>query len=445
MKTENLSTLKIHKLTQEQYQRELEAGRIDETALYLTPDEDSDLSQYATTEQVEATYETKTDASAKLAEAKEYTNTQLANQVPTKVSDLTNDAGYLNTIPDEYVTETELDAKGYLTEHQDLSDYVKTADLGNLATKDTVAKSDLTSDVQASLNKADTAIQSIAGLATESYVNNAIAAIPTPDVSGQIGIHNTATDAHNDIRLLVEGLTTRLNALADSDDTTLDQMSEIVAYIKSNKTLIEEVTTNKVNVSDIIDNLTTNVTNKPLSAAQGVALKALIDALPAWAKASTKPTYTASEVGADASGTAANAVDAHNTASNAHSDIRAAIPTKVSQLTNDKGYLTSYTESDPTVPAWAKASTKPTYTAAEVGASATGHKHTKSEITDFPTSMTPTAHNQAASTIMAGTFAGQVVANASGQSPSVSCLRNSKNVLTEEDPTVEGETVWVCK
>ena len=218
MKTENLSTLKIHKLTQEQYQRELEAGRIDETALYLTPDEDSDLSQYATTEQVEATYETKTDASAKLAEAKEYTNTQLANQVPTKVSDLTNDAGYLNTIPDEYVTETELDAKGYLTEHQDLSDYVKTADLGNLATKDTVAKSDLTSDVQASLNKADTAIQSIAGLATESYVNNAIAAIPTPDVSGQIGIHNTATDAHNDIRLLVEGLTTRLNALADSDE-----------------------------------------------------------------------------------------------------------------------------------------------------------------------------------------------------------------------------------
>lgn len=30
--------------------------------------------------------------------------------------------------------------------------------------------------------------------------------------------------------------------------------------------------------------------------------------------------------------------------------------------------LQSYTETDPTVPAWAKASTKPTYTAAEVGA-----------------------------------------------------------------------------
>jgi hypothetical protein len=38
--TENLSTLKIHKLTQKQYERELAAGRIDENALYLTPDED---------------------------------------------------------------------------------------------------------------------------------------------------------------------------------------------------------------------------------------------------------------------------------------------------------------------------------------------------------------------------------------------------------------------
>lgn len=39
--TENLSTLKIHKLTQDQYDRELAAGRIDEHALYLTPDDGS--------------------------------------------------------------------------------------------------------------------------------------------------------------------------------------------------------------------------------------------------------------------------------------------------------------------------------------------------------------------------------------------------------------------
>lgn len=54
MLTENLSTLVIHKLTQEQYERELDAGTIDENALYLTPDEEIDLSIYATLEQLDS-------------------------------------------------------------------------------------------------------------------------------------------------------------------------------------------------------------------------------------------------------------------------------------------------------------------------------------------------------------------------------------------------------
>ena len=44
------------------------------------------------------------------------------------------------------------------------------------------------------------------------------------------------------------------------------------------------------------------------------------------------------------------------------------IPSKTSDLTNDSGFITEYTETDPTVPAWAKALTKPSYTASEVGA-----------------------------------------------------------------------------
>ena len=95
----------------------------------------------------------------------------------------------------------------------------------------------------------------------------------------KVSAHNTGTDTHSDIRLLIQGLTDRLNALADSDDTTLDQLSEVVAYIKANRGLIEAITTSKVSVADIVNNLTTNVSNKPLSASQGVALKALIDAL----------------------------------------------------------------------------------------------------------------------------------------------------------------------
>ena len=56
-------------------------------------------------------------------------------------------------------------------------------------------------------------------------------------------------------------------------------MAELVAYIKDNRELIEQITTGKVSVSDIVNNLTTNVANKPLSAAQGVALKSLVDTL----------------------------------------------------------------------------------------------------------------------------------------------------------------------
>lgn len=44
------------------------------------------------------------------------------------------------------------------------------------------------------------------------------------------------------------------------------------------------------------------------------------------------------------------------------------VPTLISAFTNDKGYLTEFTETDPTVPAWAKAENKPSYTAAEVHA-----------------------------------------------------------------------------
>lgn len=73
--------------------------------------------------------------------------------------------------------------------------------------------------------------------------------------------------------------------------------------------------------------------------------------VPAWAKASTKPSYTAAEVGALPDDT-----------------VIPTVPTKISAFQNDAGYITGFTETDPTVPAWAKASTKPAYTASEVGA-----------------------------------------------------------------------------
>ena len=112
-----------------------------------------------------------------------------------------------------------------------------------------------------------------------TYTAEDVGADASGTAASKVTEHNAANDSHNDIRLLIQGLDTRLTALADSDDTTLDQLSELVAYIKDNRELIESVTTAKVNVTDIINNLTTNAADKPLSAAQGVALKALIDNL----------------------------------------------------------------------------------------------------------------------------------------------------------------------
>ena len=101
-----------------------------------------------------------------------------------------------------------------------------------------------------------------------------VGADPAGTAASAVSQHNTDTASHNDLRLALQALANRVNAALDSDDTTLDQMSEVVAYIKSNKSLIDAITTSKVNVTDIV-----NEANKPLSAAQGVVVKALIDAL----------------------------------------------------------------------------------------------------------------------------------------------------------------------
>lgn len=146
----------------------------------------------------------------------------------------------------------------YLTEHQSLEGYAKTEDVPKKpedigALPDTYTPPNQTAEQ--------------------------VGADPKGTAVAAVSQHNTADDSHNDIRLELKALSDRLNAFFDSDDQTLDELSEIVTYITSNKSLIDAITTSKVNVTDIINNLTTNVSNKPLSAAQGVVLKGLIDTL----------------------------------------------------------------------------------------------------------------------------------------------------------------------
>ena len=114
---------------------------VDENIAKVATSGDIDLSNYVTKDTVYT--KAQTDA--------------LIPSVPSKVSELENDSNYLSSIPEEYVTDTELNAKGYLTEHQDLSDYALKTEIPT--------------------------VPSLDGLATTEYVDNAIANVPTTDLS----------------------------------------------------------------------------------------------------------------------------------------------------------------------------------------------------------------------------------------------------------------------
>lgn len=66
-----------------------------------------------------------------------------------------------------------------------------------------------------------------------------------PVTALSIGAETTsdATTKYNSLNKLINDLQTKLNNIADSDDETLDQFSELVTYIKNNKSLIDQLQT----------------------------------------------------------------------------------------------------------------------------------------------------------------------------------------------------------
>jgi hypothetical protein len=284
---------------------------------------------------------------------------------------------YLTKVPDGYAKTDDIPTKPGDIGAQPAGNYALVSEIPNVPVQSVNGKTGAVnlsaSDVGARPNTWMPSAQDVGALpSTYTPPNQTAAQVgadPVGTADGKVSSHNTNTDAHNDIRLLITALTTRLDALANSDDDTLDQMAEVVAYIKANRDLIDQITTGKVSASDIVNNLITNVTNKPLSAAQGVALKALIDAITVPTKLSQLAEDSTHRVVTDTEKAAWNA---KSTFSGKYEDLSGkptipTVPTKVSAFTNDAGYLTGYTETDPTVPSWAKAASKPSYSKSEVG------------------------------------------------------------------------------
>ena len=126
----------------------------------------------------------------------EVNNKADVSSIPTKTSQLTNDSGYMTSVPLEYVTETELNNKGYLTEHQDIS------------------------------MKADKSeIPSLDGYATETYVINKIA---EASLGGEVDISSKADKTYVDTELAKKANVSHTHSYNDlSDKPTIPSINNL--------------------------------------------------------------------------------------------------------------------------------------------------------------------------------------------------------------------------
>lgn len=122
-------------------------------------------------------YVTKTELNAKgyLTEHQDISGKADKTEIPTKTSQLANDNNFISSIPSEYITETELESKGYLTEHQSLNNYALKSEIPTVPTKISQLQND--SNFISSIPEEYVTEQELnnKGLATETFVTNKIA------------------------------------------------------------------------------------------------------------------------------------------------------------------------------------------------------------------------------------------------------------------------------
>ena len=186
---------------------------VDENIAKVATSGDIDLSNYVTKDTVYT--KAQTDA--------------LIPSVPSKVSELENDSNYLSSIPEEYVTDTELNAKGYLTSHQDLSSYALKTEIPT--------------------------VPSLDGYATTEYVNNAIANVPTTDLS------NYYTKAETYSKTEVDTLVANSGGSSSSGGTTPTPTPEPEPTPTPTHNVTIESSTNTIKVGGSYKTLTAKVTD----------------------------------------------------------------------------------------------------------------------------------------------------------------------------------------
>ena len=222
------------------------------------------LSNYYTKEEIDgAGYATQDYVDSKISEIPEVdlSGYALKSEIPD-VSD------FITQIPEEYVTESELEAKGYLTEHQDLSDYALKAEIPTVPTKVSEFENDagyLTSvpeeyvtDEELNAKGYLTEHQSLEGLATQEYVDQAVASV---DVTEQLKDYYTKDQVYtkNDVYTKSEVDEAVSNVQVDlSGYYTKSEVDSETAGIETNASNISSLGTTVANLQTTVNGIDTS-------------------------------------------------------------------------------------------------------------------------------------------------------------------------------------------
>ena len=255
--------------------RELLAAKADKHTVYTKEEVDDKISAIEDGGIELTNYYTKSEVDSKIPDISNKAN---KSEIPTKVSELDNDLEFLTEVPSNYITESKLNSKGYLTQELEPL-FVASA-----------AKTINQQDITNWNNKVDK--ESGMGLSEESY-----SILEKAKLAGLSNYNDTA------VRQLIANLDTEIKSKANSSD-----IPDISG--KADKIEIPTKVSQLANDSSYISSLPTNLITSEILEAKGY-LTEFIETdptVPSWAKEDTKPSYTLEELGAESAGSAASAL-----------------------------------------------------------------------------------------------------------------------------------------